>query len=202
MKVFKYFVDFSKEERWLQSMLEKGYVLTKKSWLYEFQHCDDKTATVRVDYRTFTNDSEFESYKTLFADSGWKLLAGTKHSGTQYFLQQGKKSDDIFSDAYSRAGRYRRLSDTCLAPLVVFFGLFVITLNSTGGNLAYFFNPKGWYVTPGLWELNGTEFLYSFLFETPFALLRGGSWIMSLVMIAVYAILYAKYDKMYKKAIK
>ncbi len=36
-----------------------------------------------------------------------------------------------------------------------------------------FLDPGPLYQTPGLWEKTGTDFRGAFLFETPFALLRG-----------------------------
>ena len=39
-------------------------------------------------------------------------------------------------------------------------------------NLGALVNPKELYLTPGLWDKQSVAFLWSFLFETPFALMR------------------------------
>jgi len=114
----------------------------------------------------------------LFEDSGWQHIAGTKNSGNQYFKRIDENShDDIFSDAASRAGRYKRLSDVLLSGFIALLPLFVIAVTSGHFNLDGFLNPKNFYYTPGLWDMSGFDFWRRFLFETPFALLRGYIWI-------------------------
>lgn len=78
----------------------------------------------------------------------WKHIAGTKSSGTQYFLKiNGDGTEDIFSDTLSA--------------------------------------PREWYLTPGLWELKGISFWWAFLFETPFALMRGIGWLIPIAAMLI-----------------
>jgi len=54
---------------------------------YTFAPAPPQTATIRIDYRTFNDQISFADYLALFEDSGWRHLAGTRRSGTQYFLR-------------------------------------------------------------------------------------------------------------------
>ncbi len=47
-------------------------------------------------------------------------------------------------------------------------------------------NPKLLYYTPGLWEKEGISFWSSFLFETPFAFIRGFGWWIIFLTFALY----------------
>ena len=59
----------------------------------------------------------------------------------------------------------------CSIPILILF-MFNDTIHL--GALA---NLKELYFTPGLWDKQGVSFLRSFLFETPFALMRGLAWL-------------------------
>lgn len=184
MKKFKIFLQFDKEEKWLEHMANQGWLLSRKSLFYYFQRVDPKKQTIRTDYRKIKSEKDFLDYCTIFEDSGWQHIAGTKSSGTQYFLKMNEDgAEDIFSDIFSQAGRYKRLSNMWLSCTIAF----VINLAATiiGGwiNLDTLFTPQEWYLTPGIWELKGVSFWWAFLFETPFALQRGLSWIIPIVAI-------------------
>ena len=172
MKKFRFFARFEKEEKWLEHMAEQGWMLSKKSLFYTFKRSVPKSQTIRMDYREMKSAKDFSDYCTLFEDSGWKHIAGTKYFGTQYFLKiKDTGTEDIFSDTLSRAGRYKRLSCAWLSSAIAFMPLLVVYGSET--NLYTLSAPKEWYFTPGLWQLEGIRFWWAFLFETPFALLRG-----------------------------
>src|SRR5699024_6085890 len=63
--------------------------------------------------------------------------------------------------------------------LVVFFIADIIDFNA-------FVNPKALYLTQDLWDKTGSDFWSAFLFETPFALMRGIIWLFILLMIIFY----------------
>lgn len=181
MKKIKLFFRFEKEERWLETMSEQGWLIRKAGLFYHFQKVSPKTRTIRIDYRTFKTKKDFLDYCTLFQDSGWKHIAGTKSSGNQYFIKTKKDcTDEIFSDTASKAGRYKKLSEFWLATAVIYMPLLIINGQP---DFHYFLSPKEWYYTPGLWELKGIRFWCAFLFETPFALGRGTSWFLLLIMV-------------------
>jgi Protein of unknown function (DUF2812). len=169
MKKVKFFLDFDKEESWLNQMADDGFLLTKAGLAYRFSVIEPKSAVVKVDYRPAMSETDFADYLSLFSDAGWQHQAGSRQGGPQYFASfSGDANAEIFSDADSRAQRYRRSIATyglLLLPFVVL--LFVLW---TQGNL--FPAPGDWYLTPGLWDKQGPEFVGAFLFETPFVLVR------------------------------
>lgn len=181
MKKFKFFLRFDKEEKWLEKMAGQGWFLSRKSFFYEFQRIAPDSKTIRIDFREEKSEKDFIDYCTLFEDSGWKHIAGTKTSGKQYFLKINDDStEDIFSDKLSRAGRYKTLSNIWL-----FWAILCIPFLPTMKNFNILLTPKEWYLTPGLWELKGISFLWAFLFETPFALMRGIGWLIPVIAILI-----------------
>ena len=65
-----------------------------------------------------------------------------------------------------------------------------------------FINPKELYLTPGLWDLEGISFWFYFLFETPFALLRGFAWSSIPLMIILYLFFGYRSNKLYLQSKK
>lgn len=202
MKKFKFFLSFEKEENWLNQMAMQGYLLDRKSWNYHFKKADIPNTTFKIDYRKFKNQQDFLDYISMFEDSGWQHITGTKSSGVQYFKKEVTRSDDdIFSDERSRAGRYKRISDMWLTCELIFVALLIVLKSQGMISIQTLFTPKDWYLTPGLWELNGVGFLWAFLFETPFALFRGCSWLLCLLFIIMYGVFAIKSEMQYKKSL-
>jgi hypothetical protein len=166
MKAFKMFVDFDREEAWLNRKAGEGWLIVKAGLVYTFAPIEPGSAVVRVDYRPTMGTADFDDYRNLFWDAGWQHVAGSRGSGAQYFASfSGDTNADIFSDATSKAQRYRKAMAMTSVLLLPFF---IITVALwTQGNLAVEL-----YLTPGLWELQGWQFVRAFAFETPFALLR------------------------------
>lgn len=195
MKRFKFFLRFDNEEKWLENMANQGWMLYRKSFFYYFRNIAPEDKTIRIDYREFKSEKDFSDYCTLFEDSGWQHISGTKSTGAQYFLKTDDDStEDIFSDTLSRAGRYKRLSGMWLNCAIVF--MLILLSFEFGGwiNLNAISEPKEWYLTPELWELEGISFWWAFLFETPFALMRGIGWMVPIVavLICVYFAIKSK----------
>jgi len=195
---FKIFINYDEEEKWLNSMLKRGYELKSKQFGYKFQHVEPQDNTIRVDYRTFKTSKDFIDYCYLFQDSGWKHIAGTKSSGAQYFKRIGENSEeDIFSDNKSKVERYKREANAYMLLALVFIPIFFSIL----GKYMYI-NINSFYHTPGLWQRSGIPFWGGFLFETPFAFCRGFVYF-GIPMILIFAlyfsigfrILYYKTDK-------
>jgi len=137
----------------------------------------------------------------LFEDSGWQHISGTKYSGNQYFKQLDNcNCDDIFSDDTSRAERYKRLSNMMLYMLIVFIPLVATSYMQGTSGLEAFINPRELYLTSGLWEMSGSEFWRAFLFETPFALMRGFSTSLGLLIFLAYAFATIKSWILYRRA--
>lgn len=203
MYIFKFFIDYAKEEKWLNEMAKKGYEIIRNSCGYKFKPITPQDITYRIDYRTFKCKKDFIDYCTLFEDSGWKHIAGTKSSGNQYFKKVSSNSDsNIFSDNMSKAARYKRVSIIWLSMSISYLILMIGLVYSGTINLEAFINPKALYFTPGLWEKSGLDFLRSFLFETPFALARGFSWLALAICIIMFLYFIFKASKLYKEAMK
>ncbi len=66
-------------------MAAQGYQLVTVSFLYQFRKAKPEQSTIKIDYRQFKKEEDFQDYCALFEDSGRKHIAGTRYSGTQYF---------------------------------------------------------------------------------------------------------------------
>jgi hypothetical protein len=77
-----------------------------------------------------------------------------------------------------------------LPLLVVFYLVDIIDFKA-------FINPKELYLTPGLWDKTGISFWFSFLFETPFALMRGFAWSFMPLTIILYLLFGYRSNKLY-----
>ena len=202
MKKYRFFINFQKEEKWLADMAIKGWQLKKQNICYTFESAPPEQSNIRIDYRHFKNQSDFLEYRTLFEDGGWQHITGSKYSGNQYFKSIGKsQNEDIFSDDLSRAGRYKRMSNAMLIGFLILLPLVFVAISNGTLGLYVFLNPRSLFLTPGLWERSGIEFWRAFLFETPFALMRGLSWSFSLLIILLYAFFTVKSWLIYKKAL-
>lgn len=201
MRKFKYFIDFDKEEKWLSAMAKQGYQLVDRSFGYKFRFTTPEDATIKIDYRKFKKQANFVDYFTLFEDSGWKHIVGKKNSGTQYFKKIGEESDDdIFSDKVSKAGKYKRLSETFIEMAICYIPILVALIATDVINFDVLVNPKELYLTQGLWDMNVGLFWKAFLFETPFALVRGFVWLFFPVAIILYFFFGYKAQKLYEKS--
>ncbi|MHB8063338.1 MAG: DUF2812 domain-containing protein [Ruminiclostridium sp.] len=179
-------------------MAKKGYILEKYRFLgvYTFIKAEPKDLHYKIDYRTFKKN-EFEEYKALFEDTGWVHICGTKYTGAQYFLPSSNNVDspDIFSDAASKAARYKRIKNQYIVLLIVWLIYFFALFSSSG------FKFKG-YLTPGLWERTGISFWFGLLFETPFVVLISSPYIIFLLFTILYGYLSYKAHQLYKKNLK
>jgi Protein of unknown function (DUF2812). len=200
MRMFKFFINLDKEEQWLNEQARKGWELTGKSWGYEFRQVEPKELNFRIDYRHFNNREEFENYRVLFEDSGWKHVAGTKSSGQQYFVRSGEaESAEIFSDEASKAARYQRMSRMWLSLAVVYLPIIIALATSGAVDASALLQPKELYYTPGLWSKTGTEFWTAFAWETPFALFRGIAWLALPILVVSAVVCSFKASRLYRK---
>lgn len=198
MHKFKFFIDFEKEEQWLEQMANNGYHLQNTFLGYQFKRGKSETATIKIDFRKFRKKEDFIDYCTMFEDSGWKHLAGSKSSGMQYFEKtDDTDGNDIFSDNNSKATRYKRYANMSFELAMSFLPLLVVFYLADIIDFKAFINPKELYFTPGLWDKTGTSFWFSFLFETQFALMRGFAWSFIPLTIILYLLFGYKSNKLY-----
>jgi hypothetical protein len=197
MRKYNFFVDLDKEERWLNELAGQGHLLSGKLGIsYRFESGEPGSAVFRIDYRMFKRAADFEDYRMLFEDSGWQHIKGTKSSGAQYFRKRTTDlNEDIFSDADSKAGRFKRLSEMWQSIATSYIPIFVALLLTDVIDPSVLLHPADLYYTPGLWDKSGSDFWSSFLFETPFAFFRGAVWLIFPVAI-VLAIIFSVKSRM------
>ncbi|MDQ0206530.1 DUF2812 domain-containing protein [Alkalicoccobacillus murimartini] len=202
MRRFKYFWNFTDEEQWLNEMARDGNHFIYRSFGYRFEKGEPKDTTYKIDYRMFKKKADFVDYKMLFEDSGWQRIPCPRRHGHQYFRRvRDEASDDIFSDQTSKAARYKRISEMFLSHFSMFLPI-IFVFYTTGILDDFGINPVDWYLTPGLWEKTGSSFWGAFLFETPFALMRGLAIYLLIFMIFLYGYYGWKAKKQYEKETK
>lgn len=178
MKKFRVFLSLDSEENWINTIQEGGYRL---DWVNPYLHCytfqaltadDQFNPYTRLDFRDKgMSRRNYQDYRQFFSDSGWRLIAGSRHGGVQYLQQKTATSDrDIFSDEQSKANLRRRFGRFSLF-YATFFLSYVFAYWRMTGNIN-FLDIKSWYLTPGLWQMQGEWFWKAVMFETPFALMR------------------------------
>ena len=200
--VIRFFVDFDAEERWLDRMAAEGRLMRKRGVVYSSTDIEPGSAVVRIDYRPRMTAADFADYVQLFADAGWRHISGSRTSGTQHFASTTADADaDIFSDARSRAQRYKRALDVNAAVLLPLLVVVSILLATPSSGLRAAFSPGEWYLTPGLWEMEGSLFLSAFLFETPFVILRAGFPLVLVVACVVMLVTAVRQRALYRRAI-
>ena len=148
MKKFKPFIDFEKQEIWLDEMTEKGYRLEKVNpWLDFFTFSkvkkDEFCPKSRIDFRVVPRrdkDEYFEVYKS----SGWESVCSSNGTSQQYFRQSSANAtEDIFSDRSSVVQRNKRFGKFLLLMSVLFSFLAVlqfISLIDANKNAESFFS--------------------------------------------------------------
>lgn len=205
MKKYKFFsYNLKKEEEWIQGIIEKGYRLRRVGAFggYEFE-LTGKVACmpiVRIDFRIFKKKEEYRDYIAMFEDSGWKHISGSMHCGSQYFeKRKPDASDEIFSDQESKAGRYKRIADNWMSVMCSYLPLVVVFIATGVIKIDTIFHLKELYYTPGLWEMSGFHFWRAFLFETPFAFMRGFAGWLLIAFVLLYAYFGLKASYWYRK---
>ena len=197
MRKFKVIVDLRKEEAYLNEMAKQGYLLISYSILgiYHFMKGIPQDLRYKVDYRGFRNKSDFEDYKALFEDAGWQHIYGTRYSYNQYFIpKEGNPNEEIFSTIDSQAQCYKRQFEVCIvnvAAALLYVLLMLLSVNFKLTDMAF--------LTPGLWEKEGSAFWGSFFFELPFAVLRLVPFFLLSALGIAYGIWAYQVKGIYKK---
>lgn len=192
MRKFKLFLDARKEEKWLNQMLQKGWVLKSANTLcglYTFEATANLSQIIRLDCQSFPSREKFQDYQTLYEEFGWIHISGTRFSTLQYWLNPSNQTDALFSDEASNTNYLQRL--TTFYGSLAFFCLMMMFI--TFDNIKQFFNLKSAFYTPGIWEMEGLEFATALLIESPFALIRFGSPYLTLIFLIITFNAYYKY---------
>lgn len=99
--------DFDKEERWLNTMAQQGWVLDRVGFCrYEFIRCEPGEYTLRLEMREHD-----EGYLSFMADTGAEYVGRVVK--WIYFRRKTELGPfDIFSDLDSRLEHLKRISGT------------------------------------------------------------------------------------------
>ena len=99
--------EFDKEERWLNTMAQQGWVLDKLGFCrYEFVRCEPGAYTVRLEMREHD-----EAYLSFMADTGAEYV-GRMMKWIYFRKKTEDGSFDIFSDVDSRIAHLERMCQT------------------------------------------------------------------------------------------
>lgn len=203
MKKWKLFTNLKREEDRINRMQSKGYRLVGvpiPQLYYRFEPCaPEAVSTVRIDFRDQLSREQYQDYLLLFEDSGWERIAGSPSSRIHYFRQLAHGHEDLlFSDEESQLAFYQRYRKSALVTALIFLCYSFVHFTSISDLVTPFQDPKSLFLTPGLWALEGSDFLFAFLFELPFALVRAGVlFYLTLATTVVY--LYTAYQAKPKK---
>jgi Protein of unknown function (DUF2812) len=138
-KIYKKFNNFTKEEQWLQNMLQDGWILKSYDsedideeckYIFEAVRNDEqKNGTYKIDYRSFSNAEDFEDYNNLFEDAGWTILAKNKSYKKHIFYTNTLSANHtIFSDTASYIGREKRKMNEAIQHIVIAISLLSIAI--------------------------------------------------------------------------
>jgi len=203
MKAYKVFINNLKEEAWIKDMASNGWLIDKIGIAYTFKKVEKKQYNVKMDYRLFKKQEDFEAYITMYEDFGWKHIAGGKSSGSQYFIHEklGEQME-LFSDEESQKARIMRMRKMLRQSLAVTLVFFIVLLSQKYITISTLLNPKELYLTPDLWNMTGSEFWSAFWFETPFVLFRGSLMYALPIMIIIYIVFSYKVQYDYNQSLK
>lgn len=86
MKKIKLFLSsIDAEENWINAIQKQGWCLSKvSSWLplYHFEESKDQPPlAVRLDFKDYMSRDSYQDYLTLYEDSGWKHISGSRWAG-------------------------------------------------------------------------------------------------------------------------
>lgn len=192
------FWNFEKEEVWLEQMSASGWGLKKVSLgFYTFEQTPPEKMVYKIDFRNFKNKSDLDDYVALFSDSGWTCVSPKKSANIFYFFApKDCPEKGIFSDRTSKAQRYLRYAQYLSSSLIPLFPIYIVLYTSKIVQV----KDLG-YQTPGLWNMTGGEFIFHFLFETPFVVFRliGGMLPIFILLVGLFFI--GLYYRAYRKTI-
>ena len=192
MKIYKYFVDTNKQEKWLNKMNDKGYKLMKNpmDFIFIFEESDTDYVT-RLDYRDRMSMEGYSEYLSIHEELGWEHVRGGRFGMTPHTWTKVKDgNDELFSDKESKVSFYKRATSYTGTFAILFMVYTFIFFNSFDGEI---------FLTPGLFDMEGIMFWKAFLFELPFALMRAVPPFIFLILAVMFLYAYSNLNKAKKE---
>jgi hypothetical protein len=128
-----------REEVWLREMAAKGFHLKELPFpcVYTFQCGAPRDDSYRLDFATHRGPADYQDYLQIFRDAGWEPIG--RMGNWQYFRKPAiaGSAPEIYTDAESRIGKYRRL----LGFLVVFLPIMIVMATRTWDGPYPFLGP-------------------------------------------------------------
>ncbi|MFJ9461775.1 DUF2812 domain-containing protein [Viridibacillus arvi] len=161
VRKYRWFIDFEREESWLNDNLQKGYTLIAKNMfgVYHFVEMQNSMKIIRLDFQRIKSAHDFESYKSQFEEVGWKHIDGKKGNSFHYWIKVKDKNEKISSDKESFNNIYAKLSSYyATLMLILFFS--IIFVNQTIDPNPFILNPLKAINYSNLLSMNGFEFVF------------------------------------------
>ncbi|MGY3749850.1 DUF2812 domain-containing protein [Vagococcus acidifermentans] len=144
-----------------------------------------------MDYRVFDTGVAFEDYLLFMQDAGWTHIWGSRQSGMQYFLGDANITNELFSDIQSQVDRLKRIKSQMKISFITLLPIYVVFFQ-TIQNYRVVYHLDSLFLTPGLWEKQGSSFWFRFLFDLPFAAGRLISTFIFPIYLIIYGIVFFK----------
>ncbi|MFF3100149.1 DUF2812 domain-containing protein [Viridibacillus arvi] len=161
VRKYRWFIDFEREERWLNDNLQKGYTLIAKNMfgVYHFVEMQNSMKIIRLDFQRIKSAHDFESYKSQFEKVGWKHIDGKKGNSFHYWIKVKDGNEKISSDKESFNNIFVKLSSYyATLMLILFFSIMFV--NQTIDPNPFILNPLKAINYTNLLSMNGFEFVF------------------------------------------
>lgn len=130
MKKYKFFLDFTKEEEWLNRMGRQGFKLLKhENGAYQFEETD-QTYQYKIYWEnrsTFESIADTTSQEEDFLEflDEFGIQTVQSYNGRNYLMSEGEEGLKLFSNQEERIQqlkRARKLYNSQWLPLIIFAG--------------------------------------------------------------------------------
>ena len=139
--IWRPYLDYEKEEKWLNEMSAKGLAMTNYTWCrYTFEECDPGAYIYRLEFLNhLPNNPESERYIRFMEENGVEYVAS--YFRWVYFRKKAANGIfDIYSDIDSRIRHYKRILalwiPLCCADFAIGVINLIIGLSSSPLNLS------------------------------------------------------------------
>lgn len=196
MNKYKVLINPIKQENWINDIQKDGYRL--KNIIFDFLYVFEESEnifTTRVDYKNYMSKTQFEEYQNIYEELGWTYIKGNRWGmSPQYWSKIGNDNDILYSDRESKIFFYKKYAGFTLLLALISLSFLTAFLPFTQDIL---------FLTPGLWEMQGTEFWSALFFELPFVLLRASPAIFitisGFILLVMFFILLREKNKLEKQ---